>query len=140
MELLGAEGDHVGLWCLGQLDAAGGGAGQQLSVDGGVERSSQDPVDRSRGARSDLAAQVGNEGLDVGLPQLGQLDVAKPGEEVAADRGLVTHESRCSLVQRVGCSPFLEPLGDGDIGVERWVHERAPHEIGLGQRQPPAGL
>jgi hypothetical protein len=40
VELVGVEGDHVGLWCLGQLDGAGGGAGQQLGVDGGVERGS----------------------------------------------------------------------------------------------------
>ncbi len=127
------EGDHVGLWCLGQLDAAGGGAGQQLGVDGGVERGSQHPVDRSRGAGSDLAAQVGHERLDVGLPQLGELDVTEPGDGVAAARRLVTSQGGGSLVQRVRCAPFLEPLSDGDVGAERGVHERAPHYIGLGQ-------
>jgi hypothetical protein len=40
VELLGAEGDYVGPGCLGQLDAPGGEADQQLGVDGGVERGS----------------------------------------------------------------------------------------------------
>jgi hypothetical protein len=124
----------------GQLDAPGGGAGPQLGVDPGVERGSQHPVDRSRGAGPDLAAQVGHEALDVGPPRLGELDVTEPRNEVAADRRHVTSQGGGSLVQRVRCAPFLEPLGDGDLGVERGMHDRAPHHIGLGQRQPPAGL
>jgi hypothetical protein len=140
VEFSGAERDHVGLGYLGQLDASGGGAGEQLSLDGGVERGSQYPVDRSRGAGSDLAAQVGDEGLDVGPPQLRELDVAEPRDEVAADGGLVTYEGRGSLVQRVRRSPFPEPRCDGDVGVERQVHERAAHKVGLGERQPTAGL
>jgi hypothetical protein len=98
VELLGAERHDIGFGCLGQLDASGGGPGEQLSVDRGVDCGSQDPVDRSSGAGSDLPAQVGDEGLDVGLPQLGELDVTQPRHEVAADRGLVTNKGRGSLV------------------------------------------
>jgi hypothetical protein len=140
VEVLGAEREHVGLGYLGQLDASGGGAGEQFRVDGGVERGSQYPVDRSSGAGSDLAAQVGDEGLNVGLPQLRELNVAEPWDKVATDSGLITKERRWSLMKRVRCSPFLEPLCDRHIGVERRVHERAAHEIGLGERQPTAGL
>jgi len=82
VELLGLERGHVGLGYLGQFDTSGGGAAEQLGVDGGVECGPQYPVDRSSGAGSDLDAQVGDEGLDVGLPQLRELDVAEPRDEV----------------------------------------------------------
>lgn len=76
-----------------------------------------EPVAGSSGARSDLALQVGDEGLDVGLPQLRELDVAEPGMRWRRTADSLTSEGRWSLVQRVRCSPFLEPSATGTLAL-----------------------
>jgi SAM-dependent methyltransferase len=73
--------------------------------------------------------------LEPGAPYFAVMGVHAGSGLMSAWHGSVAGE--LGLPRR---PPFLEPLGDGDVGVERWVHERAPQKIGLGQRQPPAGL
>ena len=140
MEVRGTEGDNVGLGDLGQLDAPCRGPGKNLGVDRGIQRRAEHAVDRAGGTGTDLAGEVRNKGLHIGLPQLRQLHMAESWGQVAADGGLIPNHRRRPLVNAVGTDPLVQPLCDRHARREGRVHERAPDKISLGQRQPPTGL
>lgn len=76
----------------------GGGPGEELGVDGGVEGRPQHPIDRSGGTGTDLTGKLSDESLHVGLAKFRQLDMAEARAQVAADGRLIPNDRRCSLV------------------------------------------